>query len=102
MKEFSVSIDIKSDVCTLAELVKRTGLAPGLTSHERGGFRIDGSVWNETVLRYEARTNQTNDLLDLLKVLLPALPPNLKSSLSCNDRICLNIAVYYDAAMCSA
>lgn len=104
MREISVSLDIVSSTATLAELSSALGVNGSSGSHEKGDARPGHKSWEYTTWKCDSKVAEGSSLVEHFLSLFEQLPVSKLSErgvLPSDRKIYLNIAVMFDAAMCS-
>lgn len=104
MKTFAVSLNITTQSLTIAELSDRVGIAPSPSSHDKGTARVRKGVWEQTVWVLESSQEETAPVEEHLQSIFAKFPPALlhrENILPDDAQVYLDIAVFFDTAMCS-
>ncbi len=103
MKSYSLSIAIVTERYSLDEISPVLGLAYSSTSHDLGSRRGKGT-WNQTIWRLESGAAETASLVEHIESLrskFSRVNRQQRDALGENCRWLLEVAVYFDTAMCS-
>lgn len=104
MKESEVTLGIEATHLSLPEISSLLGRQCSSGSYEKGSQHGGREPSVSTVWRFDSHAGRTASMVNHFRDIASRLPASLfhqQGLKSADVKVCLNVAVYFDAAMCT-